>query len=142
MCLFFDPYALFTLLTFLFRNTSGHTSTKRNFFFSKSTIHSSDTYFSVSTVVGWSDTCNNCSDGVLTGRRHQELKSHCSDKVKKACHIIMHSARGLAVEVLTPIPLWLNLGWPRPEGPAHQKMTRGPVNLLDVPRRCLLANFA
>jgi hypothetical protein len=29
MCLFFDTYALFTLLTFLFRNTSGHTSPER-----------------------------------------------------------------------------------------------------------------
>jgi hypothetical protein len=32
MCLFFDPYALFTLLTFLFRNTSGHTSPGRKSF--------------------------------------------------------------------------------------------------------------
>jgi hypothetical protein len=44
--------------------------------------------------------------------------------------IIMHSAQGLAVRALTPIPLWLDLGWPRPEGPAHQKMTRGPIDLL------------
>jgi hypothetical protein len=29
---FFDPYALFTLLTFLFRNTSGHTSPARKSF--------------------------------------------------------------------------------------------------------------
>jgi hypothetical protein len=32
MCLLFDPYALFTLLTFLFRNTSGHTSPGRKSF--------------------------------------------------------------------------------------------------------------
>jgi hypothetical protein len=32
MCLFFDPYALFTLLTFLFKNTSGHTSPERKSF--------------------------------------------------------------------------------------------------------------
>jgi hypothetical protein len=32
MCLFFDPYTLFTLLTFLFRNTSGHTSLERKYF--------------------------------------------------------------------------------------------------------------
>jgi hypothetical protein len=51
-------------------------------------------------------------------------------------HIItMHSARGLAVGVLTPIPLRLDLGWPRPEGPAHQKMMRGLINLLGVPRK-------
>jgi hypothetical protein len=42
---------------------------------------------------------------------------------------------GGPVGVLTPIPLRLDLGWPRPEGPAHQKMTRGPVDLLGVPRR-------
>jgi hypothetical protein len=71
----------------------------------------------------------------LTGRRHQELKPHCSEKVKTTCRIIMHSARGLAVGVLTPIPLWLDLGWPRPVGLAHQKMTRGLVDLLDVPRK-------
>jgi hypothetical protein len=39
------------------------------------------------------------------------------------------------VGVLTPIPLWLDLGWPRPEGLAHQKITRGPVDLLGVPRK-------
>jgi hypothetical protein len=39
------------------------------------------------------------------------------------------------VGVLTPIPLWLDLGWPRSVGPAHQKTTRGPVDLLGVPRK-------
>jgi hypothetical protein len=68
-------------------------------------------------------------------RRHQELKPHCSKKVKTVCHITMHSARGLAVGVLTPTPLWLDLGWPRLVGPTHQKMTRGPVDLLSVPRK-------
>jgi hypothetical protein len=33
MCLFFDPYAFFTLLTFFIRNTSGHTSPERKIFF-------------------------------------------------------------------------------------------------------------
>jgi hypothetical protein len=141
MCLFFDPYALFTLLTFLFRNTSGHTSLERIFFiFSLSTIYSSDNLLSlITTVVGciisWSDACNNCSDGVLTGQRRQELKPHCLEKVKTACRIIMYSARGLAVGVLTPIPLQLDLGWPKPEGLAHRKMMRGPVDLLSVPRK-------
>jgi hypothetical protein len=37
--------------------------------------------------------------------------------------------------VLTPIPLWLDLGWPSPVGPVHQKTTRGPVDLLGVPRK-------
>jgi hypothetical protein len=28
--------------------------------------------------------CNNCSDAALTGQRRQELKPHCSEKVKMA----------------------------------------------------------
>jgi hypothetical protein len=47
----------------------------------------------------------------------------------------MHSAQGLAVGVLTPIPLRLDLGCPRLEGPAHQKTTRGLVDLLGIPRK-------
>jgi hypothetical protein len=39
------------------------------------------------------------------------------------------------VGVLISIPLRLDLGWPRPVGPAHQKMTRGLVDLLGVPRK-------
>jgi hypothetical protein len=40
MCLFFDPHALFTPLTFLFRNTSGHTSPgRKSFSFSFSQEH-------------------------------------------------------------------------------------------------------
>jgi hypothetical protein len=41
--------------------------------------------------------------GVLTGRRCQELKPHYSEKVKTACRIRIHGARGLAVGVLTPM---------------------------------------
>jgi hypothetical protein len=41
--------------------------------------------------------------------------------------------KSVIVGVLTPIPLWLNLGWSKPVALAHQKMTRGPVNLLGVP---------
>jgi hypothetical protein len=39
------------------------------------------------------------------------------------------------VGVLTPIPLRLELGWPRPEVPPHQKVTHGLVNLLGIPRK-------
>jgi len=38
-----------------------------------------------------------------------------SKKLKTVCYIIIHGARGLAVGVPTPIPLWLDLGqetWP------------------------------
>jgi hypothetical protein len=43
--------------------------------------------------------------------------------------------RKCTVGVLTPIPLWQELDWPRPVGLAHQKTTCGPVNLLGVPRK-------
>jgi hypothetical protein len=124
-----------------FRNTSGHTSLGRK---SISFSQEHHTFFGqptslVTMVVGcissWSDACNNCSDGFLTGQRRQELKPHCSEKVKTACHVTMHSARGLAVGLLTPIPLWLDLGWPRLVGLAHQKTTCGPVDLLGIPRK-------
>jgi hypothetical protein len=59
----------------------------------------------VDCIISWLDAYNSSSDGVLTGRRRQELKPHFSEKVKVACCITMHSARGQAVGVLTPIPL-------------------------------------
>ena len=40
-----------------------------------------------------------------------------------------------SVGVLTPIPLQLGLGHPEPGGPAHQKTTRGPADLLGVPHK-------
>ena len=69
------------------------------------------------------------------GQRCQGLKSYYSEKVKIACRSIIHGARGLAVGVLTPIPLRLGLGRPGSVGPVHQKMTRGPANLFGVPRK-------
>jgi hypothetical protein len=98
----------FTLLTFLFRNTSGHTSSGRKSFSFSQEHH---TFFDnllllAITVVGcitsWSDASDNCSDGVLTGQRRQELKPYYSEKIKMACRILMHSARGLAVGYLYP----------------------------------------
>ena len=44
------------------------------------------------------------------GQRCQGLKPYLLEKVKMACRSIIHGARGLAVGVLTPIPLWLGLG--------------------------------
>ena len=38
-----------------------------------------------------------------------------------ACRSIIHGARGLAVGVLTPIPLRLSLGRPGSMGPVHPK---------------------
>ena len=55
------------------------------------------------------------------GQKRQGLKPHLSEKVKMACHSIIHDARGLAVGVLTPIPLWLGLGWPGSMGSVHPK---------------------
>jgi hypothetical protein len=118
---------LFTLLTFLFRNTSGRTSLGRKSFYLSQEHH---TFFgqptSLATIVvgyisSWSKASNNYLDGVLTGQRRQELKPYCSKKVKMACHIKIHSAQGLAMGVLTPTPLRLYLGWLRSVGPAHGK---------------------
>jgi hypothetical protein len=108
--------------------------------FLKSTIHSLDNLLSpattvISYIISWLDTYNSCSTGVLTGRGRQELKPHYSEKVKTVCRITMHSARGLAVGVLTPVPLWLDLGWPIPVGLTHLKMTHGLVDLLGVPHK-------
>ena len=73
------------------------------------------------------------------GQRRQGLKPYLSEKVKMACRIIIHGARGIAVGVLTPIPLWLSLGWPGSMGSIHQKTTCGLVNLIGVPRKADLA---
>ena len=69
------------------------------------------------------------------GQRRQGLKPYLLEKVKMACRSIIHGARGLAVGVLTPIPLRLGLGRPGLGGLAQQETTRGPVNLLGVPRK-------
>jgi hypothetical protein len=49
MFLFFDPYALFSLLAFLFRNTSGHTSSERKYFSFSQEFH---TFFGQPTFSG------------------------------------------------------------------------------------------
>ena len=69
------------------------------------------------------------------GQRCQGLKPYLSEKVKVACRSIIHGARGLAMGVLTPIPLRLGLGRPSSEGLVHQKTTRGPANLFGVPHK-------
>ena len=86
-------------LTFLFRNTSGHTSRDKNLFLFSQEHH---TFFGqpislATTEVG----------------RCQGLGHNLSEKVEMACRSIIHGAQGLAVGVLTPIPLWLGLGQPR-----------------------------
>ena len=50
-----------------------------------------------------------------------------TEEDQTACRNIIHGARGLAVGVLTPIPLRLGLGQPRSGGSAHQKTTRRSV---------------
>ena len=53
------------------------------------------------------------------GQGHQGLKPYLLEKVKMACRSIIHGAWGLAVGVLTPIPLRLDLGRPGPGGLAR-----------------------
>ena len=60
---------------------------------------------------------------------------YCSEEVETACHVRIHGARGLAVGVLTPIPLRLYLGWLGLGSLAQQETTRGPIDLLRVPRK-------
>ena len=90
MCLFFDPYASDVQghyasrpLTFLFRNTSGHTSQDKKSF----------SFFLRAPYI----LRTTCFSGDNGGQRRQELKPHCSEKVRMACRIRIHGARGLAV---------------------------------------------
>jgi hypothetical protein len=41
-------------------------------------------YILQTTSFSGNNACNNCSDATLIGRRRQELKPHCSEKVKMA----------------------------------------------------------
>jgi hypothetical protein len=56
-------------------------------------------------------------------------------KTKTVCRYRIHSARGLAVGVLTPIPLRLDMGRPRPDGSAHYMTTRDPDHRDGVSRK-------
>jgi hypothetical protein len=85
MCLFFDPYASGDQRRHASRHTYvysqkpkwAHFPGRRNLFvFSRAPYIIWTTYFS------GNHACNNCSDAALTGRRCQELKPHCSEKVK------------------------------------------------------------
>jgi hypothetical protein len=58
-----------------------------------------------------------------------------------ACRNTMHSARGLAVGVLTPIPLRLDLGWLRPVGPTHEKDDAWPSRSSRCPMQGRKANI-
>ena len=128
MCLFFDPYASDDQGRYASRRTYisfqkykwAHFLGQKSFsFFLKAPYIFRTTYF-------------NDNNG---GQRCQELKPHCSEKVEMACRSIIHGARGLAVGILTPIPLRLSLGQPGSVGLVHQKTTRGPANLFGVPRK-------
>jgi hypothetical protein len=77
----------------------------------------------------------------LIGQRQQELKPYCSEKVKTACRITMYSARGLAMGVLTPIPLRLDLGWLRSVGLAHDKDDTRPSRSTQRPTQGRKANL-
>ena len=59
-----------------------------------------------------------------------------------ACRSIIHGARGLAVEVLTPIPLRLGLGRPGSMGPVHPKDDVRPSQPDRSPARGVKADLA
>ena len=59
-----------------------------------------------------------------------------------ACRSIIHGARGLAVGVLTPIPLRLILGWPGSMGPVHLKDDAWPSQPGWSPAQGVKADFA
>ena len=128
MCLFFDPYASDDQGRYASRRTYisfqkykwAHFPGQKSFsFFLRAHYILQTTDFS----------------GDNGGQRRQGLKPYLSEKVKMACRIIIYGARGLAMGVLTPIPLWLSLGQPGSMGSVHQKTTCGPVNLIGVPRK-------
>ena len=128
MCLFFDHYASDDQSRYASRHTYisfqkykwAHFTGRKSFsFFLRAPYILRTTDFS----------------GDNGGQRRQGLKPYLSEKVKMACRSIIHGARGLAVGVLTPIPLRLRLGRPGSVGPVHQKTTRGPANLFGVPRK-------
>ena len=128
-------------LTFLFRNTSGHTwSGKKSF-----------SFFFRAPCILWTTGIFGYNRGLLLSvliRMLAHLIGQCFNQLKMTwrrialvegdqtvCRSIIHGARGLAVGVLTPIPLWLSLGRPGSMGSVHQKTTCGPVNLIGVPRK-------
>jgi hypothetical protein len=86
--LFFDPYASDDQRRYASRHTyvsSQKTQVgtlprkEKSFsFLSRAPYILQTTYFS------GNNACSNCSDAALTGRRRQELKPHCSKKVKMA----------------------------------------------------------
>ena len=128
MCLFFDPYASDDQRRYASRRTYisfqkykwAHFPGWKSFsFFLRAPYILRTTYFF----------------GDNGGQKCQGLKLYYSEKVKMACHSIIHGARGLAVGVLTPIPLRLSLGRPGSVGSVHQKTTHSPTSLFGVPRK-------
>ena len=128
MCLFFDPYASddqgcyasgSTYISFQKYKWAHFIGWKSFSFFLRAPYILRTAYFS----------------GNNGGQKCQKLKLYYLEKVKVACCSKTHGARGLAVGVLTPIPLRLRLGRPGSVGSVHQKTTRGPTNLFGVPRK-------
>ena len=128
-------------LTFLFRNTSGHTLSGKksfSFFFRAPCIlrtigifgYNRGPLLSILTRILAHSIGQYFNQLEMTLRRIALVEGD-----RTACRSIIHGAWGLAVGVLTPIPLRLGLGRPGSKGPVHQKTTRGPGNLFGVPRK-------
>ena len=135
MCLFFDPYASDdqgryasrrTYISFQKYKWAHFTGRKYFSFFLRAPYILRTTYFS----------------GDNGGRRCQELKPHCSEKVETACHIRIHGARGLAVGDIPPGTTRCYMGRTIRGGPAREikaYMARLQVvlDIVIVPNRIL-----
>ena len=113
MCLFFDPYASDdqgryassrTYISFQKYKWAHFLGQKSFSFFLRAPYILRTTYFS----------------GDNGGRRCQELKPHCSEKVKMACRIRIHGARGLAVGDIPPGTTRWYMGCTIRGGPARE----------------------
>ena len=76
------------------------------------------------------------------GRRCQELKPHCSEKVETACRIRIHGARGLAVGDIPPGTTRCYMGRTIRGGPARKIKTciarlQVVLDIMIVPNRIL-----
>ena len=120
-------------LTFLFRNTSGHTWSGKesfSFFFRAPCILRTTRIFGYNCGLLLSVLTRILAH--LLGQCFNQLEmiwgqTALAEEDQTTCRNIIYGARGLAVGVLTPIPLRLGLGRPRPRGIMTRTLWRNVV---------------